>query len=380
MFSRLAGDHSNGCPTPAVTTEAAPARAWGRGAVAMLCGASFLVTACSGDQDATSEEPVTIASLMGAPDDNDFDFNATVEKIEAAVAECMALEGWNYIPIKIAQIGPAAGSTVESEAERISQEGLGVTYYLLNDGISEEARSIIVDHNEDYIRTLSEAERKAYDASLYGTEEEQAADTVMSFDPATGEEIEVFQGSVGCRGTARESAYGDDPTRSRSYQEAMQIYWDELEARTEADARFITLREEWSTCMADAGYEYDTPDDFDAAIYLEIQARIDEVVGPDYFVDPTEGWSQDEIDDFWQSATQNEIDALYSDSPELTADQREALEAIFADEIAVALAEHACSSVFDQKAREIEAEVEELYALEHEEELKALGAALLGGE
>jgi hypothetical protein len=352
--------------------------AWARG-VALVGAASILVTACSGD-DATDTEAVTIASLMGAPDDKDFDFNGTVEQIENAVAECMALEGWNYVPRKLPQINRSADSTEESEADRISREGLGFTYYMLNDGTSDHSWSTIVDHNETYISTLSEAERKAYDDSLYGTEEEQAADTIISIDPETGKDTTVFLGSVGCRGEGRDLVYGDDPTHSRAYQDAMQVYWDELETRTQADPRFIALGEEWSTCMNAAGYDYDNVEEFNAAIYVELQTRTDEVVGPDFFTDPTEGWSQAEIDEFWESATQDEIDALYSASPELTADQRAGLEAILADEVAVALAEHACSSDFDLKALAISTDVEEQYALEHADELKALGATLLGGE
>ena len=103
-------------------------------------------------------------------------------------------------------------------------------------------------------------------------------------------------------------------------------------------------------------------------------------MGPDLFADPTAGWNEDEIAAFWANATPEEVSAIFNKPTELTADQRKQLETIFAEEVAVALAEHSCSKDFNAKAEVISADVEEQYALEHEHELKQLISSLSAGK
>jgi len=160
----------------------------------------------------------------------------------------------------------------------------------------------------------------------------------------------------------------------------MQGYYEDLQQLVEADPRLVKLNEAWSSCMKKAGFDYATQQDFWEKGQTALQARADEVLGPDFYKDPMEGWSQEKMDEFWASATQDEIDALYNQSRELTADQRTALEAILADEVKIGLAEHTCSKDLNEKGQDIYAEIEETYALAHEDELKALAATLASGE
>lgn len=353
--------------------------AWGIW-VAGLCAASLLVTACSGGKDAGEPQKVTIASLMGVADPDDFDFNAAVDGIEELVADCMAQEGWTYFPRKIPDLHPEFEEDDAAEVARIKREGLGFTYSLLGyaalDDESGDAWGTYDDKNDAYIDALNEAERTAYDASLYGTEEEQAADKTTAMDPATGERVTIDLWSVGCRGEAADAFYGDDIAHNRVYSQLMQAYWDELDARTAADPRFVAANAEWSACMKAAGYDYESPAMFGDATYVEFQTRAQDVVGPEFYADPTAEWTEEAITEFWKTATPEEVEALFSNPKEITADQRKKLEGIFADEVAVALAERTCSKDFDAKAQVISADVEEQYALEHEDELKQLVASL----
>jgi len=345
--------------------------------------ASVLLTACSsGDKGATKSDTkrVSIASLMGAPDYSTVDQAAIQQKTEEAVAKCMVAEGWEYIPVQYPEQDTSVTPTDEDEIARIKREGLGITYYLLNDGAnqlaSDDPWSTFVDPNQEYVNTLSEAERTANYASLYGTEEEIAAATTTETDPTTGEEYQVQNGNLGCQGEAQTVANGGDITNSPKYWDAMQGYYDDLQQQVDSDPRMVKLNDAWSTCMKKAGYDYATQQDFWDKGQSALQSRADEVLGPDYYKDPTEGWSQDKIDEFFASATQDEIDALYKTTQTLTADQRTQLEAIFKDEVAVGLAEHTCSKDLNAKSGDIYAEIEETFALAHEDELKAVAATL----
>jgi len=349
--------------------------------------ASVLLTACSGGDkgDAKSDtKRVTMASIMGAPDYENIDYNAIQQKTEEAVAKCMIAEGWEYIPVQYPDQGQGVEYTDEDEVARITREGLGITYYLLNDSSGEanpdDPWANFVDPNQEYVESLSESERTAYYGSLSGTEEEIAAATTTETDPETGEEYQTQNGNLGCQGEAQAEANGGDITNSPQYWDAMQSYYEDLQQLVEADPRLVKLNETWSSCMKKAGFDYAKQQDFWEKGQTDLQARADEIIGPDFYKDPMEGWSQDKMDEFWASATQDEIDALYNQSHEFTAEQRTALEAIFADEVKVGLAEHTCSKDLNEKGQDIYAEVEETYALAHEDELKALAATLASGE
>ncbi|NTV38899.1 MAG: hypothetical protein HGA51_02940 [Demequinaceae bacterium] len=349
--------------------------------------AAVLLTACSsGDKDDAKSDTkrVTMASLMGAPDYENVDYDALQLKQEEAVAKCMIAEGWEYIPVKYPDQDMSVEYSEEDEVERITREGLGITYYLLNDGSdtvpSDDPWANFVDPNQEYVTSLSESEMTAYYGSLNGTEEEIAAATTMEVDPETGEEYPVQNGNLGCYGKAQEEVNGDDITNSPKYWDAMQTYYEDLQQRVESDPRLVKLNEQWSSCMKKAGFDYATQQDFWEKGQADLQARADEVIGADFYKDPMEGWSQDKMDEFWASATQEEIDALYNQSRTLTPEQRTQLEAILADEVKIGLAEHTCSKDLNEKGQDIYAEIEETFALEHEDELKALAATLASGE
>jgi hypothetical protein len=129
--------------------------------------------------------------------------------------------------------------------------------------------------------------------------------------------------------------------------------------------------------MGDAGYDYSDPESFLAAAVAQFSARANAIVGENHPQDPTEGWTQDEIDSFFAHATEEEVVALYDHAqPELTADQREQLEETLAEEVTLGLAEHSCSLGIRDEAAEVYADVEETYVLEHEDELTALAASV----
>ena len=354
--------------------------------IAVVGTATLLLTACSGDKSDGSDvdaSRVTIGSLMGAPDYENIDYDAQQQQIEEAVAECMTAEGWEYIPVQYPDSGTAVTYTDEDEVERIKREGLGITYYLLNEDVGyleDDPWVDFVDPNTDYVESLSESEMTAYYGSLYGTEEEQAAATITEIDPETGEEYTTMEGNLGCQGEAYDAVVGEEVTQTPEYYEAIQGYYEELQVRVEADPGMIAVTESWSTCMSDEGYDYEDPDSYYEAIYTDLQGRADAVLGDDYYKDPMDGWTTEQMDDFWATASEEDIDALYATTSSLTDDQRAQLEVIFAEEVKVGLAANTCFTDLSEKAMAIYADLEEQYALEHEDELRALAASLGSGK
>ena len=132
--------------------------------------------------------------------------------------------------------------------------------------------------------------------------------------------------------------------------------------------------------MKDSGYDYAIPHSFQTDAYTEYSTKASDIVGGSVSSDPLEGWTEDQIDEFWATATDEEIAALAPAKPALTADQRTQLEALQKQEIAVALADHECTANLKDESAAIYADVEEQYAIAHKDELTALAASLADGE
>lgn len=354
------------------------------GHLALLGTGLFAVSACSliGGDDDKPKDHVTINSIMGAPDYSNLtpeDQKANDLKIQQAIADCMSQKGWEYQAV--VQPDEAYQYSDEDQVEQIKRTGLGVAYYALypnGDPNYQDPWADWKDPNQDYIDSLSESEKTAYNTDLYGDEaimysEGDAASKIA--DPSAGPSEPAGPVDTGCQGEAQKAVYGDDPTQQPGYWDAIQKYYDDLQAIIEADPRVKDLDKDWSACMKKEGFDYASQQDYWDKGYTEYQDRLTKILGDDYYKDPMEGWTQEQMDDFWATATQEQIDALYK-QPEPTADQKKQLEAQLADEVKVALAEHKCSSDYSKKMTDIYGEIEEQFALDHEEELKQLAASL----
>lgn len=361
-------------------------RSWARVAVggASWTLASVLVLAgCSGDADGRASEPITLGSMLGVPAPGSEDPGAEQQQIEEAIAACMANEGWDYIPVQYPDVDITGllETSEEDARERLEREGLGISYNLLYPDAGStsinDPYADWVNPNDAYVATLSEDEKVAYEESLYGTAEEQAASTVTEweFDPYTGGESGLARATSGCSGESYDAVASADAAPPSEYWDQMKLHYFDIQSRIEADPRTIPLSERWAACMRDQGYSFGDRDVYNSYIHSDIQSKANAIAGVDPLADPTAGWSQDEIDDFFATATEEEVAALFSPPrPELTGGQRAELEDLLEREIHLGLSNLDCSEGIESEAAEIAADVEEDYVLEHEAELVALAA------
>ncbi len=349
--------------------------------LAAIALTTAVASGCSGSSDNTDAGArISIASLMGQ--DTTFSPEQARDQdaqIQDLVAQCMTEQGWEYIPVEYPD--DFYNYTSEDELTRRQREGYGIAYWTLNQGNSavavEGPGSDWVDPNQAIVTNMSESEQTAYYESLYGTQEEQEANQTVEVDPNTGEEYTTSTGyGSGCQGDAYSEVYGQDPTQNQDYWDAVSHFYEDLQTRVEADPRIKALNTQWAACMTEAGFDYKTPNDIYQTAVTEFQARNDEIVGDVVNQDPFEGWSQDEIDSFFATATQEEIDATLNASYELTTDQRTALEALLADEIELSVAEYQCSLPYNEDYQSVSAQIEEEYAIEHRAEIEQLAASL----
>ncbi|NTV38792.1 MAG: hypothetical protein HGA51_02380 [Demequinaceae bacterium] len=348
---------------------------------AVMGAASVLATSCSADAGGGAKR-ATLGSVLGIDGGLGTDFNDLRAQGQELTAACMIEAGWEYIPVQYPDLDVMPVSSDADGVERIKREGLGYAYAPLYNGTDASAGydpwAGFVDPNAAYVASLSEDERAAYDVSLYGTEEEQAQTkvTYTEFDPTTGSEFGITESQSGCQGASDAKVFAPASGQTADDAAAIRQFWEELQERVKADPRSVALDERWASCMRNSGYDYEGVDAFRAATYSEFSAKVGEVTGGAVATDPTAGWTQEQIDDFFATATEDEVDALFNTTPDLTADQRSKLEAILVEEVAVALADHECTAGLEKESADIYADVEEQYALAQEGELTALAASL----
>ena len=179
-------------------------------------------------------------------------------RVEASIARCMTQSGFDYVPID-----PFAQQTTTSKAARLSDEdfvnqfGYGVSTLWGRDSGRE------VDPNERIRAGLGAADRKAYDRVLWGDRPRTTfADAVDSGD---------LTRLGGCTRKAAAAAFGDGQVIAR-----IVARFDALDERIGADPRMVRADERWATCMASAGYRFESGDEIEE----HFTRRMERLVGP----------------------------------------------------------------------------------------------------
>jgi len=243
--------------------------------VAVVVGAAMALAACGGgggggggSSSSASGGSAAGASASSAPSGS----GATVEdqlgfdeagilaresRVEAAIAQCMKNEGFEYIPIDpLAQRAALVGSSRLSDQDFLRQFGYGIST-LWGRGTNTG------DPNERLRASLGAADRRAYDRTLWGE------NTGATFEEAV--DSGHFDRLGGCTLKATEQVFGGAQVLTQ-----LQNKLDQLDDRIAEDPRMVKALERWSTCMADAGYRYEDPDEIDS----DLVKRMEKIVGP----------------------------------------------------------------------------------------------------
>lgn len=275
---------------------------------AVALAAALALTACGGaggtgtkaEAEAEAEETVGpleayLNELYESGRGSAAEAAAQAAEIEERVAACMAAAGFDYTPVPQREedfayleesIGGAGAEPEVGTVAFAEQYGYGIVAFPGVDGAAAADADVEdtdvedteageseewVDPNADYLESLSEAERTAYDAALYGEapSEEELADE--DYDPGWED--------LGCTGAAQHEVganagdnaflYGyEDPEFADLYAAIDRLY-----AGDEVGAGVAELDAEWAECIAGAGFaEYASPDEAETGLYAEYEA------------------------------------------------------------------------------------------------------------
>lgn len=316
------------------------------------------------DDSAGSGEPDTLDDYLGTgffsfdPEEQAANYARQEQRVQELIAECMALEGFEYVAATrpIGDLGIGTPGDVEFAGEH----GFGITTFY---GETEAPwfDQDWVDPNQSIVESLSESEQDAYDEALYGSsfsigafgiDGDSAASTTE--DGTVADDVDDFEG---CSGQAYEQVY--------AFEDLQEIYeqldLDSLFERVEADPRTAEMYVEWSECMSERGYEYDDPDALYEVVYVDFQERLEEIVGTSGgFFDPFAGMSEEEVEELMNSMSPEEMEDFFAQgqqSAETDIDQG-ALAALQAEERALAVVNAECSEGLVEQFLELYEEYE----------------------
>ena len=332
--------------------------------LAMLAVVALMLAACGSDTTETTSDDDTnvamespLAEYMGLDTGFDFGDEAAMEakqlEINEQVTACMAAEGfeWQPNPMESIMAGPADEGGLEYGSEEwvakygfsistmaFPQEVVGADLIGYSDesfmGVSEEEFS---DPNEEYLNTLSDSERDAYYATLYG--DDQGPD--IDFEAMTEEEIEAAMNEyyadyvpTGCMNEAQEDIMGFG---GRDYFIEFQSELEELYEQIENDPRLVELEQDTAECVSDKGLIYTTAAD----VRGDLEERMQPLYMEAYETDPMSGLTEEQMN----SMTDDQLNELMM--PRLSDESLDVLAEIQADELELAAAVVECGGSVD---------------------------------
>lgn len=315
-----------------------------RTALLALPLAALLATglaACSGAADAApdaADSPLNeyLSAMWGgdlSEKEQQARFDEEDKEREELVAECMADEGFEYIPNT--QNGTISFSSGDEwkpdDREWVAQYGYGMVNYPGRDEPVTDDQ-VWTDPNEDYVTSLSESEQQAFYETLHGPpmpEDQLNEDGSYEYDWE----------QAGCWGYAQHELEQDNPTQSDEFKPLMKAL-EEFWTKTQESDAFDEVNGKWSSCMADAGHAgYDTQ--------MDAQMSFNE-----------------ELNEYYENITE-----WIEDDP--------ALAELGEHEIEIALADLECREATDFRAEyaKVQFAMEEQFIADHRAELDALKAA-----
>ena len=227
---------------------------FGQPMTAAALALGLLAAACGGDSATTASVDVG-TEAFGLTEE---EFASTIEAVESDIADCMSEAGFEYVPADVGTVEDAQAA-VRSEPGMSREEYKAMWGFGVSTRFDDPVREIALGENLASIENLGEAERIAYEQTLFG--EDAKATFAFTLDE------EDFSTTGGCTRTAVESHFTDEQLAG--------TFVNPKDALVSGDPRMVEAQDKWSACMSDAGFEYGDQDD----IIGELEERFAAIVG-----------------------------------------------------------------------------------------------------
>jgi hypothetical protein len=223
-------------------------------AVGLVCGLAGL-TGCGGGKAEARDG--RLEEKIGLDQDG---IRVRQAKAENLIRDCMKAQGFDYVPVD-----PNAAQAALVGASGMSKEDFEKQYgYGISTLYEQRRKQAVAGPNKAIRNSLSEADRKAYDRTLYGD------DPTATFTEAldTGD----YSRLGGCTKTATDQVFG-----GADVLQSLSSKLDELDQKIRADARMVKAVRDWSDCMRQAGFDgLSEQEQVDSVLKKKLEA----IVGP----------------------------------------------------------------------------------------------------
>jgi hypothetical protein len=234
---------------------------------------------------------------------------AKVEAVEALIATCMSEAGFEYVPVDFATVKAAMEAVEEppgsSEGEYKAEYGYAIS---IERPAAESPATIgLGEQNLQIFNSLPEADQEAYNHALFGENTDETFAVAL--------DAEDFADTGGCTRAAVEQIFDSEQLTA--------AYVNPKDTRIERDPRMIAAIKEWASCMREAGFDYNNPEEIESDIEDRLDALLDG-----------------------------------ADPENLSAEGQAALAELQGEERAIAVADHECETEFiNSVERQIETEL-----------------------
>ena len=218
-------------------------------------------------EDTASEAPLPGTEEFGMTKE---ELVASIEAVEALIADCMSEAGFEYIPVDYLTVRKAM--TSDKSAAGLSDEeyratfGYGISTRL---DVAEAPPQLagpdtvvqigLGEQNVEIFKNLSEADQDAYNHTLFGENTEATFAYTL--------EDEDFSETGGCTRAAIEQVF--------SPEELSASYYNPGDALIEQDPRVIEAVANWGDCMREEGFDYNNPEEVETHIEDRLEAILD---------------------------------------------------------------------------------------------------------
>ena len=228
----------------------------GCGIIGSAQGATSNSGAATSPRSPLAEIMATVWGNNLTPEELALKFDAQNKRREELIAQCLTQAGFEYVP----NPGTVGVTNVNDNMWRpddrdwVVQYGYGMIYSPWSDVVDMPvAEHTYVDPNTTYVDSLSDSEREAYYAALYGPPYDVAPSGIVA-DDGQIIDMEAFMELQGCWGKAQYQI--DDGSRDRAITSSeFAPLFDAMNKMNEELWNTVAEPDhDWAACMAGAGY------------------------------------------------------------------------------------------------------------------------------
>ncbi len=331
-----------------------------------------------GEVDLGEDGVLTLDDFIpgGATNYEEIDWREQEVAVQQVVAECMAAEGFDYVPFVPSDVD--GGFYIEEEWDQesyVKEHGFGVATWVIDDrnfGIGDEGEfedPFADDPNQAIVDAMDELEREEYYRVLHGGEPEIIENTPWEeIEAMTPEEQDAFYNEAyndwepsGCYNEAWEDSYNEDATQA--FYEEFSADLEAVFTDMESDPRIVEAQAGWSGCMADAGHNFASQEEMYGYFYgdqfgdSEFSEAVNALITyPEYDETSDEELTEEELNDPARWMPQFDI---------------EELQPYIDEEIAVATADYECSKEMEGLWEEVYTDLQEQFLEDNMDRLMA---------